>query len=332
MKLLPMPQLTFYEREQIEGGLRTGLSHNTIANNICRDRRVVDREILRNSSPFVPYTAAVAQRSFEMRKARKHKSKLEKHENLTLREYVIKMLKEDWSPDEIAGRLKQGLEEDIPGLISHESIYQYIYNGEGRYENLYRHLRTRRPRRHPKLNRRPHSHFSIENRVSIHERPDVVATKSRFGDWEDDTMIFSKQRNVLAVQYERKGMLCRLTKLPNKTAEEHEGAVQKSIESLPAAFWKTITRDNGTENANHERTRNLFGVPSFYCDGYSSWQKGGVENLNKLVRQYLPRSTDLSKLKSNDILQIQERLNNRPRKSLNYLSPNEFIAQFPPTD
>jgi len=330
MKLLLMPQLTFYEREQIESGLRAGLSHQAIAKRVCRGRRVIDREILRNSSRLVPYTAKVAQRTFELRKTRKYKPKLEKYQNRDLLEYVIKMLKDDWSPDEIAGRLKQGLEKDISGSISHESIYQYVYNGEGRYKGLYQHLRTRRPRRRPKLNRCRRNHFSIENRVSIHERPEIVAAKERIGDREDDTMIFSKQRNTLAVQYERKSMLCRLTKLPNKTAEEHEGAVQRSIESLPTAFWKTITRDNGTENANHEKTKNVFGVTSFYCDGYSSWQKGGVENLNKLVRQHLPRSIDLSKLDAGDILRIQECLNNRPRKSLNYLSPNEFIAKFPP--
>ncbi len=140
-------------------------------------------------------------------------------------------------------------------------------------------------------------------------------------------MIFSKQREVLAVQYERKSMLCRLTKVSNKTAEEHENAIWHSIETSPAELWKTITRDNGTENVNHEQTKNIFGVQSYYCDGYASWQKGGIENLNKQVRQYLPKKLNLSKLYNDDIYRIQERLNNRPRKSLNYLTPNEVIAQ-----
>jgi len=328
MKLLPMPQLTFYEREQIEHGLRVGLSHNLIAQRLNRDRRVIDREIERNSSPFLPYTASSAQRIFEFRKKRKHKHKLEKEFNSPLRQFVVSKLLDDWSPEQIAGRLKQeNTILDGKTNISHESIYQYIYHGEGKYENLYVHLRTRRPKRRPKLNRKKR-HFVITNRVSIHDRPITIDQKERLGDWEDDSMIFSKQRNTLAVQYERKSMLCRIKKLPNKTAEEHENAVWQSIESLPNGVWKTITRDNGTENVNHEQTNNIFGIQSYFCDGYSSWQKGGVENLNKLIRQYLPRRTDLDKLDDNDIFNVQERINNRPRKSLNFLTPNETIANY----
>lgn len=328
MKILPMAQLTFYEREQIEHGLRVGETHNAIGMKLGRDHSVIDREVDRNSSPFIPYTAVSAQRAFEFRKRLKHKSKLEKFENQDLREYVIARINEDWSPEEIAGRLKNKLVQNINDTISHESIYQYIYNGEGRFENLYQHLRTGRPKRRRKFDRRKRGHFKIENRVSIHERPEIVAAKVRFGDWEDDTMIFSKQKEVLAVQYERKSMLCRLTKLSDKTAAEHENAVWKSIESLPPELWKTITRDNGTENANHEQTKNIFNIQSFFCDGYCSWQKCGIECNNKQTRQYLPRWIDLSKLDDNDIFQIQEKLNNRPRKTLNYFSPNEVISQF----
>jgi len=328
MKLPLMPQLTFYEREQIESFLRRHLSHKDIGHRLGRDRRVIDREITRNKSVHLPYMANSAQRIFEIRKRRKFKPKLEKYEYRNLRKVVIEKLQKDWSPDEIAGRLGKHLLPETNETISHESIYQYIYKGEGRYENLYQHLRTRRPKRQAKLNRRKRSCFVIENRISIHDRPEEIDNKERIGDWEDDSMIFSKQKNTLAVQYERKSMLCRLTKLPNKTAEEHENAIWQSIESLPNMFWHTITRDNGTENANHERTKEVFGIQSYYCDGYSSWQKGGVENLNKQVRQYLPRKLDLSKLTDEDITQIQERLNNRPRKNLGYLTPNEVIANF----
>lgn len=327
MRLLPMPQLTFYERERIEHGLRFGDSHNKIASDLARDRRVIDREIRRNKSPFLPYTALSAQRIFKLRKRKKHKHKLEKIAYKQLRQYVIEKIGEDWSPAEIAGRLKNNLEPNFSQQISHEAIYQYIYNGEGRYENLFVHLRTHRPRRRPKLKRK-NRHFLIVNRVSIHDRPEIVSDRERFGDWEDDSMIFSKQKNVLAVQFERKSKLCRITKLPDKTAEEHENAVWKSIESLPNILWHTITRDNGLENAKHELTRNTFGIQSFYCDAYKSWQKGGVENTNKLIRQYLPRKTDLDKLDDDDIYVFQEKLNNRPRKILNYLTPNETIANY----
>jgi len=140
-------------------------------------------------------------------------------------------------------------------------------------------------------------------------------------------MIFSK-KNIVSTQYERKTMLCRLHKLPNKTAKETENAIVDSIESLPKDMWKTITRDNGTENANHLDTFNNFDIQSYYCDPYCSWQKGGDENLNKLVRQYLPKKADLSKVTNEDIYAIQEKLNNRPRKSLNYKTPNEVTAEY----
>jgi len=123
-------------------------------------------------------------------------------------------------------------------------------------------------------------------------------------------------------------MLCRIHKLPNKTAKESEKAIVDSIESLPRGAWLTITRDNGTENAKHLDTLNNFNIQSYYCDPYCSWQKGGDENLNKLVRQYLPRETDMSKITDEDIYNIQEKLNNRPRKTLNYKTPNEVAAQF----
>ncbi|PIS40813.1 MAG: hypothetical protein COT26_01345 [Candidatus Kerfeldbacteria bacterium CG08_land_8_20_14_0_20_43_14] len=121
-------------------------------------------------------------------------------------------------------------------------------------------------------------------------------------------------------------MLRYLHKLKNKTAKENENSIVKVVESLPFYWFKTLTRDNGLENARHHKTFADFNIPSYFCDPYSSWQKGGVENLNKLIRQYFPKKTDFTKVKKRDILKVQEILNNRPRKSLNYLTPNEIFA------
>ena len=320
-----MARLTFYEREQIEYGKRVGLSHREIGRRIKRDHRVIDREVKNNSSPHLSYTAVSAQRSFERRQRITNTKKIEKLENNDLRDYVVNHLKGNWSPEQIAGRLKKHNPLGNNKSVSHESIYEYIYNGEGRYEYLYPHLRTKRPKRRKRFNRKKRSKITIKNRISIHDRPLTVDNKIRIGDWESDSLIFSKQRPIVSVQYERSSMLCRLHKLPNKTAENTENAIWDSISSLPQPLWKTITRDNGLENANHQDTSWMFGVQSFFCDGYASWQKGGVENINKLIRQYLPRKTDLAKLHNDDIFNIQEQLNNRPRKSLNYLTPNEII-------
>jgi len=127
---------------------------------------------------------------------------------------------------------------------------------------------------------------------------------------------------ILSVQQERKSKVCRLHKCEDKSAQASEEALRDSIESLPARMWLTITRDNGSENALHKETE----VPSYFCDTYSSWQKGGVENLNGLIREYFLKRSDLDMVTEEYIYQIQEKLNNRARKCLNYLTPNEVLV------
>lgn len=324
-----LSRITFYEREKIELYLKMKKSCRWIGRKLCRNHTDISREINRNSSNLFPYRAKDAQRLHDARLQKKNQKKLEKYKHKKLKDYVVKELKEDHSPDQIAGRLNNEPPPELEGeTISHESIYQYIYNGEGRFESLYPHLRTGRYKRQRRFDRKKRNKINIPERVSIHLRPEVIGKRERFGDWETDSMIFSKQKEILSTQYERKSMLCRIHKLPNKTAKESENAITDSIESLPREMWKTITRDNGTENVNHLDTLNIFDIQSYFCDAYCSWQKGGDENLNKLIRQYLPRKTDMSKVTDEDIYIIQEKINNRPRKTLNYKTPNEVTAQF----
>lgn len=324
-----LSRITFYEREKIELYLKMKKSRRWIGRKLCRNHTDISREINRNSNQLFPYRAKDAQRLHEARLMKKNQKKLEKFKYQKLKKYVISNLKEDFSPDQIAGRLQNEPPPELMGItISHESIYQYIYNGQGRFERLYPHLRTGRHKRQRRFDRKKRSKIKILERISIHLRPEEADRKKRIGDWETDSMIFSKQKEILSTQYERKTMLCRLHKLSNKTAEETENAIADSIESLPKGAWLTITRDNGTENAGHLNTLNNFNIQSYFCDPYCSWQKGGDENLNKLVRQYLPKKANLSKVTDEDIYAIQERLNNRPRKSLNYLTPNEVTAKY----
>lgn len=324
-----LSRITFYEREKIELYLKREKSHRWIGRRLCRSHTDITREVSRNSSPHFKYRAVDAQRLFEARRAKKNQKKLEKFENRKLKEFVVIKLNEDLSPDQISGRLKNEPPAELAGsTISHESIYNYIYNGEGRFEYLYPHLRTGRYKRQRRFSRKKRCKSGIPERISIHFRPEEAELKERAGDWETDSMIFSKQKEIISAQYERKFMLVRLHKLKDKTAEETENAIADSIESLPKEIWKTITRDNGMENAKHLDTLKNFAIPSYYCDPYCSWQKGGMENSNKLTRQYLPRNTDMSKVTDEQIYIIQERLNNRPRKSLNYSTPNEVAAKF----
>lgn len=315
-------ELTYYERQQLEYWLRTKQSLRDIGKTMRRVHTILSREIARNGGgDRKKYRADVAQRLYEARKHKQHKGKLDKYPKL--KELVIAGLEKEWSPDVIAGKMKT---EKRKITISHESIYNYIYNREGKYEGLYKYLRQGQTKRH-KLHSRKKCKSPIPERVSIHNRPEYIDARKRYGDWESDSMIFSKQKEILSVQSERKSKLIRMHKAWNKSACETKEAIIKTAESVPKEIFLTITFDNGTEGTKHVDIKKEYGVDTYFCDPFASWQKGGVENANKLIRYYLPRNTDLSKLNDKDIYEIQEELNNRPRKCLNYKSPNEVINE-----
>lgn len=318
-------EITFYEREQIEVWLRLRRKKKWIANKLNRDYSIIKREIKRNSGDYLPYIAVDAQHFAERRKKKTNKRKLEKWQNEKLTEYVTRLLKDGWSPEEIAGRLKEYPPEELKRCqdktVSYESIYNWIYEGEGRFAGLYKKLRRKQKVRRGKFARKKQIKTTIQERVSITQRPEIVTERGRIGDWETDSMLFSG-RSILSVQFERKTKLCRIHKCEDKTAIRSEEALRDSIESLPQNFWLSITRDNGSENVLHHETE----VPSYFCNTYCSWQKGGVENLNGLIREYFPKKSNLDKVEESYVYAIQEKLNNRARKALNYLTPNEVLA------
>lgn len=321
--------LTYYERLIIEMRLRGKWSIRRTAEYLGRNHGVISREVKRNKKKGQKYyVASIAQEMSKQRAKRTNKYKLEK--DLVLREYVVDKLKNDnWSPEEIAGRLKGG---NVPiGLkgktTNHESIYQYIYSKEWW---LYHHLKhKKKPKRQKRYSRKNRGKCVILGRISIHERPSIIDERKRIGDWESDSMIFSKQKTALSVQYERKMMLTRFHLIANKTADETHRAISESIGSLPQYLWNSITFDNGGEGACHLKLKYQYpGLLTYFCDPYCSWQKGGVENTNKLIRYYLPRKTNLSKMTREELHMIQEKLNNRPRKKLGYKTPNEMLKEY----
>lgn len=314
--------LKLYDREKLEYLLRTKQSLRAIARVMGRDHSVLVRELKRNADGNRKrYRADIAQTAFEKRRHKQHKGKLDKYPEL--KECVLAGLKNEWSPGVIAGKLKLG---GVKQTISHESIYHYIYEKDGRFEGWHKYLRQAQPKRH-KLHSRKKSQLRIPERKSIHLRPGYIDERKRYGDWESDSVIFSKQKTILSVQSERKSKLIRIHKATNKSAEETKEALIKTAESVPKEIFLTMTFDNGTEGARHTEIKKEYDIDTYFCDPFASWQKGGVENANKLIRYYLPRKTDLSQLTDRDIYEIQEKLNNRPRKCLNYKSPNEVINE-----
>lgn len=322
--------LTFYDRQKLQHWLRTKQSLRAIARIMRKDHSVISREILRNSSRGRRgYRADLAQAQTDRRRHAKRRGKLEKHP--ALKEYVICKLHEDWSPEEIAGRLKQISASETDGItVSHETIYQYIYHKADKWERLYCFLPQRRVKRRKWGGRRVKK-ATIPERISITERPGVVEERSRFGDWESDTLEFKRiaTKGAVSVQCERKAGLLKLHRLERKKSPDDTlQALISTFESVPPELAKTCTLDNGTENYHHTKLRDIYNLETYFCRAYAAWQKGTVENANKLLRRYLPRNTGLDALSDADLETIQERLNNRPRKRLNYRTPNEVIQEY----
>jgi len=318
-----MSNLKFFERERIEFYHRLKMKVGDIAQKINRDHSVVSRELARNLPPGQKYYDAKKAQKMADRKAHKTNiCKLDKNEDLKI--YVVGQLNKDWSPEEIAGRLKNDPPIHLRGkTVSHESIYFWIYEGNGHH--LFRHLRRKNtPRRQKRNARKKRTKELINHRVSIHDRPEEINQRLRFGDWESDTMIFKKQKSVLSVQHERKSLLVKLHKVMNKSASQTQEALTASIESFPDGCFKSITFDNGLEGQCHSAIKENYGIETYFCDPFKSWQKGGVENSNGLIRQYLPRDANLDTITEEEISKIESRLNNRPRKKLKYLTPAEF--------
>ena len=319
-----MQVLTSVQREWIEFFNNKGQGPREIGRQIKRDHTVISRELKRNTKPGKKYSAVMAQKLADLKAKKTNKRKLDKDREL--HDYVVKKIKEGFSPDEVSGELKKFPTKNLKGkTISYEAIYDYIYNGEGKWESLYQHLRKKHRKRKVQRSRKSQK-VTIPERVSIHLRPSVINERKRAGDWETDSVKFKKQKASLSVQYERKLMLARIHKVKDGTMEETEKAISKSIESLPQDLFLSLTWDNGKEGVCHTKIRDNYNVETYFCDPYSSWQKGGVENLNGLIREYLPRETDMATITDEDIYRIQELLNNRPRKKLGYLTPNKALA------
>lgn len=322
-------RLTYVEREQLELWARQHVGIREMGRRLVRDHSVISRELRRHRGQFFPYMAAIAQQAAARKQRRRTKLKLDTYP--LLRRHIEDELRNHQSPDGIAGRLKKQPPPFLYGArVSHETIYTYSqkhaalteYDGIRWYTFLFR----RQPRRYKHGSRKTRSN-QIRERISIHERDVTINDRTRYGDWESDTVCGGRRSAAVSVQSERKSKLLRLTKLSNHTAQETEEALRTSIESLPSWLWKTVTFDNGKEGACHTTIRDDYRIQTYFCDPYASWQKGGVEQANGLLRYYLPKKMDLTNVTDYDLFLIQERINNKYRKSLNYQTPNEIIGE-----
>lgn len=313
------------ERELIAQMRWEGNSLSEIARVLYRDKGTISRELKRNASPkYECYTPCQAQRRADRKRIESYDRPRLKQE--LIRRYVHEKIMVDWSPELIAGRLKI----DHPGYeISHEAIYQYIYHPQTpqRQEMIARLIRGHRKRR-PKDIGRKERKTKIPNRIPIDARPESVELRQQYGHWEGDSIVSRKSKAALNSLTERKSRLLLLTKIDRKSASETNKAVLKRLQKLPLKARRTLTLDNGTENAKHEKLTRKLGIQCYFAHPYSSWERGTNEHINGMVRWYLPKGTDFSKIDKKQLAKIESCINSRPRKCLGFKTPLEVAASF----
>lgn len=311
-------KLSLEEREKIAVLKACGKSLREIAALLGRHHSSLSRELRRNKSRLFDsrgYWPAQAQI-----KARKRKSKASRKprlRNAQIRSYVVEKLKKFWSPELIAGRIPL----DLPGLkISHEAIYQFIY--EDAWE-LFPFLARKHKRRRLRFNHKKPKQLEIPDRTFISQRPEAINQRFEFGHWEGDSMVSRANSVSLHALLERKSRYLKLTKILRNSSECVRNAVIRKLAPLKKSARQSITYDNGPENSNHLQINRELKIQSYFCNPYHSWEKGSVENSIGLVRRFIPKKTDLEKVSTTEFIQIQNLINNRPKKCLNYQTPKE---------
>ena len=305
--------LTREQRDVIYSLHQEGKSQNQIAKSIGVHRSTIARELKRNANDHLGYLPDEANGSAHMRRYRPH-SKICRSKDLQT--IIVQYLSQGWSPEVIAGRLKL---EGSKHQVSHESIYKWIY-GDGKslklHTYLVRHKRKRGARPCCKVKK-----SLIPNRVPIAERP--VAHTSTFGNWEGDTVIFAHNKGAIVTLYERQSKLLLGAKVSHKTAPIVTQAIKMLMRDLPQSALNSITFDNGGEFARHQELHPMLADQTYFCKPYASWEKGGVENANGILRRDVPKRSKQQDYTDEDITMIIDDINHTPRKSLGFFTPSE---------
>lgn len=306
------------ERDLLAVLVSQGQSLRSIAQQLKRAPSTILREIKRNRPTrgrqlYFPHKA---QERALWRHHHGHRRKRLK--TLALRMEVMRFLMRGWSPEIISGRIKR--QGRLP-TISHEAIYQWIYSQAPHFFCCLPRAHPKRSSRFPGRRRR---RFHIPGRVSIQERPAAINARHELGHWETD-LIVGRGRQAIQVTVERSSRFTRLRRIPNKTAPVSSQALVATLKSLPPRLRRSMTYDNGGENAQHLRLKKAFGMDSYFCDPFHSWEKGTIENTNGLIRRFIPKQTDLGIIPKEDIRFIETWLNARPRKCLQFQTPAEFL-------
>lgn len=303
--------LSHHERYQIAALMKAGQNQTQIASILGRHKSTISREIARNAGlrGYRPRQASLLAdaRSQDSRNAR------------TIAPEVLKaafdLVGQQWSPEQVAAKV----------AISHETLYRHIYQDRAMGGAVWRGLRCQR-RRRKRYGSGRSRRGQIIGRRPITERPAVVETRTRIGDWEGDTVIGARHKQAIVSLVERKSGLAILAKVSNKTAEMVSHVIINRLFPMRDRV-KTITFDNGKEFAHHHVIDQALGSTAYFADPFASWQRGCNENLNGLLRQYIPKKRPLSSVTEKELRMIEQRLNHRPRKRLGFKTPHEVFYQ-----
>ena len=318
--------LSLGEREEISRGLSVKHSLRAIARQLGRAPSTISREVRRNGGPAA-YRAAASDQAAWDRALRPKLCKLACHPSLS-RTVSVK-LQRKWSPEQIAGWLKRAFPGEVQKQVSHETIYRSLYiqaRGVLKKE-LLEHLRAKRTiRRSKHASLKRNGMGQIKDAVSISERPASIDDRAVPGHWEGD-LIGGSKNSYIATLVERHSRYVMLVKVANKDTASVVSALIKQSQRLPRELYKSLTWDRGKELADHPRLTLATNVDVYFCDPHAPWQRGSNENTNRLLRQYLPRGTDLSVHSQAKLNAIARQLNERPRKTLQYQTPAEKFAE-----
>ena len=315
------------ERYVIDHLVHYGLTNGEIARRLGRSPSTISRELRRNAKQEEHYWYQYAQRDSEERFRTAHQGHHCRAEQV--HRYVERALREHWSPEQISARMRKDYPRNPAMRISHEAIYQWIYTDARAGGDLHTCLR-RGHRRRRKQRKRLRAVGRIKERVGIEQRPPIVERRGRFGDWESDTMQgAARQGGGLATHVERKSRYLVAARLTDRTSETFMRQSIEELAEIPQRLRKTLTADNGSEFARFKQLEASLGFRVFFANPYCAWERGANENTNGLLRQYFPKGCNFHAITDQEVKVAVDKLNNRPRKSLGYRTPNEVFFKLP---
>ena len=312
-------QLTLEKRYHISALRKQGYKQVEIAHELGVHPSTICRELRRNKF-HGKYQPLTAQAEYTLRQKKKTKYTVL---NKPIEKYIRLKLKEDWSPEQISGRMKL----DINQTIHHETIYQFIYRNKAHGGRLYKYLRHKNKKYHCR-NKVYQQRGTLIDRIMIDKRPKIVDKKKRIGDLEIDTVIGKDHKGALVTVVDKRSKFALIRKVGTKQASEVSEALIEMLTPIKPILH-TITSDNGKEFAYHKEVSSALNINFYFANPYHSWERGLNEHTNGLIRQYIPKKSEFENISKEEIVTIQNRLNHRPRKSLNYKTPFEvFMKEF----